>query len=126
MPLRHSGRDHFIFLSKVLCQGVAWGVADDTRVISTRKMVPKINCRRVRSITIRKFWYTELKFTTERAIDKDWNKSGESLGLNFYARNRSLPMMTFYGLGPNTNLSNSVKFGQRDTSAGIELVSPFP
>jgi len=77
-------------------------------------------------LTIREFWFAELKFTTERAVDTEWNKSGESLWLNFYARNRSLPMMTFYGLGPNTTLSNSVNFSQRDTSAGIEAVSPFP
>lgn len=77
-------------------------------------------------ITIRKFWLAELKFSSQRSIDKDWNKSGESLGLNIYARNRSLPLMTFYGLGPNTNVNNSVKFSQRDTSAGIEVTTPFP
>jgi hypothetical protein len=77
-------------------------------------------------ITIRKFWYAELKFSSQRAIAADWNKSGESLGINIYARNRSLPLMTFYGLGPNTNVNNSVKFSQRDTSAGIEITTPFP
>jgi hypothetical protein len=77
-------------------------------------------------ITIRKFWLAELKFSSQRSIDKDWNKSGESLGINIYARNRSLPVMTFYGLGPNTNVNNSVKFSQRDTSAGIEVTTPFP
>ena len=79
-------------------------------------------------ITIRKFWLAELKFSSQLTIDKDWNKSSprESLGINIYARNRSLPMMTFYGLGPNTNVNNSVKFSQRDTSAGIEVTAPFP
>ena len=77
-------------------------------------------------ITIRKFWLAELKFSSQRSIDRDWNKSGESLGINIYARNRSLPSMTFYGLGPNTNVNNSVKFSQRDTSAGIEVTTPFP
>jgi hypothetical protein len=77
-------------------------------------------------ITIRKFWYAELKFSSQRAITAGWNKSGESLGLNFYARNRSLPVMTFYGLGPNTNVHNPVKFGQRDTSVGIDVTAPFP
>lgn len=77
-------------------------------------------------MTIRKFWYAELKFTTIRAITADWNKSGESLAFTAYARNRSLPVMTFYGLGPATNVNNSVKFSQRDTSAGIELTTPFP
>jgi hypothetical protein len=77
-------------------------------------------------ITIRKFWFAELKFSSQRAITGDWNKSGESLGLNIYARNRSMPTMPFYGLGPNTNVNNSVKFSQRDTSAGIEVTAPFP
>ncbi len=77
-------------------------------------------------ITIRQFWLAELKFSSQRSIDKDWNKSGESLGINIYARNRSLPLMTFYGLGPNTNVHNSVKFSERDTSAGIEVTTPFP
>jgi hypothetical protein len=77
-------------------------------------------------ITIRQFWFAELKFSSQRAIDADWNKSGESLGLNLYARNRSLPAMTFYGLGANTSLENAVKFSQRDTSAGIEVTTPFP
>jgi hypothetical protein len=77
-------------------------------------------------ITIRQFWYAELKFTSTRAIVADWNKSGESLFLNIYARNRSLPTMPFYGLGPNTNVNNSVRFSQRETSAGIEIKTPFP
>jgi len=77
-------------------------------------------------ITIRQFWLAELKFTSVRSIDTEWNKSGESLGINIYVRNRSLPVMTFYGLGPNTNVNNSVKFSERDTSAGIEVTTPFP
>jgi hypothetical protein len=77
-------------------------------------------------VTIRRFWLAELKFAGERSIRADWNKSGESLGLNIYARNRSLPSMPFYGLGPNTNVNNSVRFSQRDTVAGIEVTSPFP
>jgi len=76
--------------------------------------------------TIRQFWFTELKFTSLRSIDKDWNKSGESLKIDMYTRNRSMPTMPFYGLGPNTNVHSSVKFSQRDTSAGIEITTPFP
>jgi hypothetical protein len=34
--------------------------------------------------------------------------------------------MTFYGLGSNTNLGDSVRFSQRDTSGGIEVTRPFP
>ena len=77
-------------------------------------------------VTIRKFWYAEVKFNTIRAITGDWNKSGESFSLTAYARNRAMPFMPFYGLGPNTDVHNSVQFSQRDTSAGLELRTPFP
>lgn len=77
-------------------------------------------------MTIREFWFAELRFTSQRAIDADWNASGESLGLTVYARNRSLPTMTYYGLGPVTDVHNTVDFSQRDTSAGVEVTMPFP
>jgi hypothetical protein len=79
-------------------------------------------------ITIRQFWFAELKFTSIVGLPQDWNKSQprQSFKFNAYARNRSLPLMTFYGLGPNTNVLDSVKFRQRDTSAGIEASSPIP
>ncbi len=75
-------------------------------------------------ITIRQFWMAEVKWEIQRAIQKDWNTAQESLGLHFYVHNRSLPVMTFYGLGPNTNVNSSVKFSQRDTAAGAEISTP--
>jgi hypothetical protein len=76
-------------------------------------------------VTIRQFWMAELKLSMQRTIKQDWNTAQEALGLNFYVRNRSLPVMTFYGLGPNTNVNNSVKFSLRDTVAGGEFSTPF-
>src|SRR6266853_1539938 len=115
---------HFVAQSVVLGSGVGGG----------GRYAPDLNERgggqnqlqATAVMTIRKFWFTELRFSSQRSINKDWNKSGESLGLNIYARNRSMPTMTFYGLGPNTNVNNSVRFSQRDTSAGIEVTTPFP
>lgn len=75
-------------------------------------------------ITIRQFWMAEVKWEIQRAIKKDWNAAQESFGLHFYVHNRSLPVMTFYGLGPNTNVNSSVKFSQRDTAAGAEISTP--
>jgi hypothetical protein len=77
-------------------------------------------------ITIRKFWFAELKYNSWRTMAGDWNKSGEAFYFNVYARNRSMPNLPFYGLGPDTNVNNSVRFSQRDTSAGIEVTTPFP
>lgn len=75
-------------------------------------------------ITIRQFWLAEVKFSMIRSIMRDWNTAQEGLGLNFYVHNRTMPVMTFYGLGPNTNVNNSVKFGLRDTAAGGEFSTP--
>jgi hypothetical protein len=77
-------------------------------------------------ITIREFWLAELKYTSQHHIVKDWNPSGEDLGLTVWARNRSMPVLTYYGLGPNTQLNDAAKFSERDTSAGIEITTPFP
>ena len=79
-------------------------------------------------ITIRQFWFAQLKFSSQIPLTAGWNKSTphEALGLNIWARNRTLPVMTFYGIGPSTNVNKSVKFSQRDTSAGIEIRTPFP
>lgn len=115
---------HFLAQSIVPRSGVGGGGRYTRDLNETNGSQDQLQATSV--ITIRKFWLAELKFTSLRSVDTDWNKSGESLKLNFYARNRSLPSMMFYGLGPNTNVNNSVKFSQRDTSAGIEVTSPFP
>lgn len=36
-----------------------------------------------------------------------------------------MPTLPFYGLGPNTNVNNSVRFSQRDTRAGIIVSNPM-
>src|SRR5438105_671388 len=35
-------------------------------------------------ITIRQFWMAEVKFDSQRTVDRDWNTSGESLGFHLY------------------------------------------
>lgn len=77
-------------------------------------------------ITIHKFSMAELKFSSQHTLTADWNTSGQALGINIYARNRSMPTMPFFGLGPTSSLANFVQFSQRDTSAGVEVTAPFP
>ena len=77
-------------------------------------------------VTIRNFWLSEVKFTSQRSINAASNESGESRGLTAFVRNRFLPAMPFYGIGPNSRLSNSVQFSQRDTTLGFEGTTPFP
>jgi hypothetical protein len=75
--------------------------------------------------TIRKFWFTEAKFTAQRPHFGSWINSEEDFAIKLYARNRQMPSMPFYGLGPNTNLNNAVRFSQRDTRAGIIVSNPL-
>lgn len=42
-----------------------------------------------------------------------------------FARNKQMPTLPFYGLGPNTKVNNSVRFSERDTRAGIVVSNPM-
>lgn len=76
-------------------------------------------------ITIRQFWLAKASFEGQHRGFGSGAKSEEKFFFNFYARNRDLPKMTFYGLGPNTNVLKSVEFKQRDTQAGVEVYNPL-
>jgi hypothetical protein len=78
-------------------------------------------------VTIRQFWFTEMKFTGRRPALGSWNtaKGKEDFAIQAYARSRQMPTLPFYGLGPNTNVSSSVKFSERDTRAGVIISSPL-
>lgn len=45
--------------------------------------------------------------------------------IHFYARTRKLPQMPFYGLGPNTTLTNQAFFNERDTLVGVDATNPL-
>lgn len=77
-------------------------------------------------ITIRQFWFAELALNSQIPVVADWNPSQQALAFDFYARNRSMPTLPFYGIGPNTNVNDSVKFSERDTRAGIAMSTPVP
>jgi hypothetical protein len=76
-------------------------------------------------VTIRQFWFTEAKFTARRPPFGSWNTGEENFAIQVFARNKQMPTLPFYGLGPNTNVNNSVKFSQRDTRAGIIVSNPL-
>lgn len=75
-------------------------------------------------LTIREFWFTEAKFTAQRPHFGSYH-SDENLAIQLYARNRQMPVLPFYGIGPNTNVNNSVGFSERDTRVGVLLASPL-
>ena len=116
----------FHFLAQTVVPGSGVGGGGRYSVDLNAKNGTQNQLQATSVVTIRGVWYAELKFSSQHAITADWNKSGESLGLNLFVRNRSLPNLPFYGLGSNTNVNNAVRYKQRDTSAGIQVTTPFP
>jgi hypothetical protein len=75
-------------------------------------------------VTIRQVWFTEVKFTARRPHFRDFH-SDENFAFQVYARNKQMPTLPFYGLGPNTNVSDSVRFSERDSRLGVLVASPL-
>src|SRR5882672_1040279 len=75
-------------------------------------------------VTIRQFWFGEGKFTARRPHFGSFH-SDENFAFQFYARNKQMQDLPFYGLGPDTNVNNSVHFSQRDTRVGALVASPL-
>jgi hypothetical protein len=75
-------------------------------------------------LTIRQFWFTEAKFTARRPHFGDFH-SDENFAFQIYARNKTMPTLPFYGLGPDTNVHASARFSQRDTRFGALVATPL-
>jgi hypothetical protein len=75
-------------------------------------------------LTIRQFSFAEAKFTKRRPHFGSGNFEGD-FAWKLFARNKQMTALPFYGLGPNTNVHNSVQFSQRDTRIGITVANPF-
>ncbi|HEY7336135.1 MAG TPA: hypothetical protein VH639_14695 [Bryobacteraceae bacterium] len=73
----------------------------------------------------RAFWQTEAKFTASHDKFGENNSARDRFAYDFYARARDLPLMPYYGIGPNTSRSDLVDFRQRDVAAGGEVFNPF-
>lgn len=76
-------------------------------------------------VTVRQYWLTQADFTARRPSFGSWNQGEQNFAIEVYARNRQLPNLPFYGLGPNTNVNNSVQFSERDTRAGVKVSNPL-
>jgi hypothetical protein len=76
-------------------------------------------------MTIRQYWFAQTDFTARRPSFGSWNQGEENFAVEVYARNRQMPSLPFYGLGPNTSLSNAAQFSERDTRLGIQVSNPL-
>lgn len=77
------------------------------------------------AITIRQFWTAGLQLRIAHDAFTPWHSAQGDFVMHFYLRTRDLPRMAFYGIGPDSKLSDQVFFSERDTLAGVTLTDPL-
>jgi hypothetical protein len=113
----------FHFLAQTVVPGSAVGGGGDYgRDLNSDIWQRRLELKGV--LTIREFWLTEAKFTAQRPHFGSFH-SDENFAFQVYARNKQMPTLPFYGLGPNTNVNNSVRFSERDTRFGALVAGPL-
>ncbi len=73
----------------------------------------------------RAFWLGEAKFTASHDKFGQNNSARDRFAYDIYAHARGLPLMPFYGIGPDTAKSTLVDFTERDVAAGADVFNPF-
>lgn len=77
------------------------------------------------AVTTREFWLGEVKFTASHDKFGRNNSARDRFAYDIYAHARGLPLMPFYGIGPDTAKSGLVDFKERDVAAGADVFNPF-
>jgi hypothetical protein len=77
------------------------------------------------AISFRKYWVAESALSFSHAAFGKSNSASESFGAQFYVRARELPLMPFYGLGPNSTQAGLADFSERRTSIGARVLNPL-
>jgi hypothetical protein len=76
--------------------------------------------------SLRGFWFGDATMTlSHRKFGGDWNTARDEFQIQAYARARGLPLMPFYGIGPNSSRANLTDFKERDLSAGASVFVPL-
>lgn len=74
--------------------------------------------------TARGFSFAEAAATFHRPPFGPWTQGDEDFAVRLYARDRKMPQLPFYGLGPDSSLSSLTEFGERDTAVGVFVSNP--
>jgi len=79
-------------------------------------------------VTIRQFSMGEIQLRLAHNPFTPWprplNQESKAV-FHVYARTRKLPQMPFYGIGPNTTLTNQAFFSERDSLVGVDATNPM-
>lgn len=76
--------------------------------------------------SLREFWFADATLSFfHRRWGGAWNTARDRNRFRAYAHAKGLPLMPFYGIGPDTARSDIVDFGERQLSAGIDAFIPL-
>jgi hypothetical protein len=75
--------------------------------------------------SLRQFWFGDAVLTFDHKKFLYPNSGGDRFQIKLYTHARGLPLMPFYGIGPNTSRSNITDFSERDVSAGGSILNPI-
>ena len=76
--------------------------------------------------SLREFWFADATATfSHKAFGGDWNTARDRFQVQAYAHARGLPLMPFYGIGPNTQRADLTDFGERDVWGGAGVFVPL-
>ena len=75
--------------------------------------------------SIRRFWAAQSRLRLLHPSFFRNTGAGDSFLADFYARTRDMPLLPFYGIGPNTARSSLTNYAERETSVGVRVVNPL-
>ena len=75
--------------------------------------------------SLRQFWFGNAVLTlSHRKLYGHWSGENDRFQIQVYSHARGLPLMPFYGLGPNSVRSNLTDFQENDFWGGVNVASP--
>jgi hypothetical protein len=75
--------------------------------------------------SVRQFWETGALFTATHTSFGANNSARDRFRVNLYGHAHDLPLMPFYGIGPNVTQQNLTDYREREVKAGADLINPF-
>ena len=75
--------------------------------------------------SFRQFWDTGALFTATHTRFGANNSARDRFRVNLYAHARDLPLMPFYGIGPNVSQQNLTNYRERQVKTGADVINPF-
>ncbi|MBV9085655.1 MAG: hypothetical protein JOZ62_23520 [Acidobacteriaceae bacterium] len=73
----------------------------------------------------RAFWLAEAKLRLTHPAFSSSTSAGDSFVVDLYGRTLEMPLLPFYGLGPNTTQAGLSDYAERETVAGVTILNPI-